>query len=77
MVQEVKTVRISSKRQITLPKAFGMFKQGDKALLMNRGEEIVIKPMPKELSETALLSEATLGECWNSKEDDEAFAYLQ
>ena len=31
----------------------------------------------EELCETALLSEKALAESWNSKEDDEAFRYLQ
>ena len=36
--------------------------------------EIIIK---KNISETAILSEKSLSEAWLSKEDEEAFAYLQ
>ena len=77
MNKEIRTVRISSKRQITIPKTFYAFEKGKKALIINRGNEMIIKPFPEEISEAALLSEAALGECWNSKEDEEAFAYLQ
>jgi len=76
MVQEIRTVRISTKRQITIPKTFSAFKQGDKALIMGEGDRIIIKPL-RDISETALLSESSLGECWNSAEDGDAFAYLQ
>ncbi len=77
MTLDIRTVRISSKRQITIPKAFTAFKQGEKALVVSKGDELLIKPFPEDVNEAALLSELALGECWNSKEDEEAFAYLQ
>lgn len=46
-------------------------------MVINDGEKMIIKPLPKHVSEAALLSQAALAECWNSPEDDEAFAYLQ
>lgn len=73
---EIRTVRVSSKRQITLPKAFSAFREGENALLIGRGSEIIIKPITKA-NEEALLSEKALAENWNSVEDEEAFAYLQ
>ena len=77
MNQEIKTIHVSSKRQVTIPKSFSLIKEGDKALVITEKDRIIIKPYPKVMSETALLSEKALAECWNSKEDEEAFAYLQ
>ncbi|MDD9953838.1 MAG: AbrB/MazE/SpoVT family DNA-binding domain-containing protein [Candidatus Woesearchaeota archaeon] len=74
---EIRTVTISSKRQITIPKAFSALQEGAQAMVINDGEKMIIKPLPKHVSEAALLSQAALAECWNSPEDDEAFAYLQ
>src|SRR6056297_2936610 len=77
MIETIRTAKISSKRQITLPKEFSQFKPGEKTLIIAKNGEVTIKPMPKNISETALLSEAALEEAWNSKEDEEAFSYLQ
>ncbi len=77
MIQLIKTATISSKRQITIPKSFDKFKVGDRALIYARGEEIIIRQMPTEMSQTAILSEKSLALQWNSKEDEDAFAYLQ
>ena len=74
---EIRTIRVSSKRQITIPKSFTAVQEGDQILLVNEGDKIVIRPLPKNISETAFLSEAALAECWNSPEDDKAFRYLQ
>ena len=72
---DIKTVKISEKRQITLPSSLN-FRKGAKALLINRGDEVVIRPV-SEANEAAILSEKALTECWDSKEDEEAFAYFQ
>ncbi len=77
MINSIRTATISSKRQITLPKEFSQFKPGEKTLIIAKDNEVIIKPMPKNISETSLLSEQALGKSWNSKEDEEAFAYLQ
>jgi bifunctional DNA-binding transcriptional regulator/antitoxin component of YhaV-PrlF toxin-antitoxin module len=74
---DIKTVKISSKRQITIPKSFAALKEGHKAILVGDGDQLIIKPLPTNVSEAALLSEAALAEQWNSKEDEEAFRYLQ
>ncbi|MBN1646282.1 AbrB/MazE/SpoVT family DNA-binding domain-containing protein [Candidatus Woesearchaeota archaeon] len=73
---EIRTVKISAKRQITIPKSFIEFREGEDALIIARKDEVVIRPM-REVNETALLSERALAECWDSPEDEEAFAYLQ
>lgn len=73
---ELRTVKISAKRQITIPKSFAGFKEGEDALLICRNDEVIIKPM-RIVNEAALLSEKALAECWDSVEDEAAFAYLQ
>ena len=40
----------------------------------NGDDEIILK---KSIPETAILSEKSLSKAWLSKEDEEAFAYLQ
>jgi bifunctional DNA-binding transcriptional regulator/antitoxin component of YhaV-PrlF toxin-antitoxin module len=79
MINEYKTVRLSSKRQISIPKSFKKFKEGGKALLIGKRDEIILKPIEevKEIDGFGLLSEKAFAESWNSKENDEAFAYLQ
>ncbi|MFT4250246.1 MAG: hypothetical protein ACMXYD_02710 [Candidatus Woesearchaeota archaeon] len=77
MHKEIRTVRISSKRQITIPKAFSAFKTGEQALVISKDNEMIIKPLPQEVPEAALLSQAALAQAWESKEDEEAFKYLQ
>ncbi|MFT4310759.1 MAG: AbrB/MazE/SpoVT family DNA-binding domain-containing protein [Candidatus Woesearchaeota archaeon] len=77
MIESIRTAIISSKRQITIPIECNNFKAGNKALIITHKDGIIIKPMPKNILETALLSEKLLSECWNSKEDEKAFAYLQ
>lgn len=77
MINSIRTATISSKRQITLPKEFSQFKPGEKTLIIAKDGIVTIRPIPKQMSETALLTEQALGEAWNSKEDEEAFAYLQ
>ena len=73
---EIRTVKISAKRQITIPKTFIDFKEGEEAIMIARKDEVIIRPM-REVNEAALLSERSLSECWDSAEDEEAFAYLQ
>ena len=77
MTTTIKTAKISSKRQITIPKDFTAFREGKKALLIGKDGKIIIKPLPEDFDETTILSEKSLAKSWNSKEDDEAFAYLQ
>ncbi|MGM5483527.1 MAG: AbrB/MazE/SpoVT family DNA-binding domain-containing protein [Nanobdellota archaeon] len=72
----IRTIKVSKKRQITIPKSFDIIKEGESAYIITKKDEIVIKPI-KEKNETAILSENSLADCWNSKEDEEAFSYLQ
>ena len=74
---EIKTIKVSSKRQISIPTAFTLIKENEKAYLIMKEHEIIIRPVPKNISDTALMSEQALSECWDSPEDEKAFSYLQ
>ena len=72
---QIDTTKMSSRGQVVIP--LGMrkdIKEGDKLIVIRRDNEIVLK---KSIPETALLSEKSLAEAWSSKEDEEAFSYLQ
>lgn len=77
MIREFKTVKISLKRQISIPRAFRQFKEGRKAILIAKGDELILKPFNENMTETALLTEKLLAESWLSEEDEQAFKYLQ
>ena len=49
-------------------------RKGDKLIVIRKDDEIILK---KSIPETAILSEKSLAKAWLSKEDEEAFAYLQ
>ncbi len=69
--------RVSSRGQIVIPVSMRKdLKEGDRLIIIRKGDEIILKKPNKELEISALANEA-FGESWNSKEDEEAFAYLQ
>ena len=69
------TTRVSSRGQVVIPLEMRKdLKKGDKLLVIRRGDEIILK---KTFPETAILAEKSLSEAWMSKEDEEAFSYLQ
>ena len=75
---DIEITRLSSRGQVVIP--LGMrrdLKEGDKLIVIRKDDEIILRKPKKILSETAALSEKAFGESWNSKEDEEAFAYLQ
>jgi virulence-associated protein VagC len=76
MIQDIKTVTVSSKRQIAIPTSFDKVHPGDKVLVQVEDDKVVIRPI-KKAYEPALLSDAALRKAWSSKEDEAAFAYLQ
>ncbi len=72
---QIDTTKMSSRGQIVIPLDMRKnIKEGDKIIVIRKDNEIIIK---KNISETAILSEKSLSEAWLSKEDEEAFAYLQ
>jgi len=73
---EIATTRVSSRGQIVIP--VGMrteFKEGDNLVIIKRGEELIIKK--EEEVSSSFADYNLLAEDWLSKEDEEAFAYLQ
>ena len=72
---QIDVTRMSSRGQIVIPLDMRRdFKEGDKLIVIRRDNEIILK---KEIPETAILSEKSLAKAWLSKEDEEAFSYLQ
>ena len=66
---------MSSRGQVVIPLDMRKdIREGDKLIVIRKNDEIILK---KEISETAILSEKSLAKAWLSKEDEEAFAYLQ
>ncbi len=71
----IETTKMSSRGQVVIP--LDMRKdihEGDRLIVIRRDDEIILK---RSIPETALLSEKSLASAWLSKEDEEAFAYLQ
>ena len=70
--------RLSSKGQVVIPISMRKdLKDGDKLIIIRKDDEIILKKPKKIISETAVMSEKAFAKSWNSKEDEEAFAYLQ
>jgi len=86
---EIATTRVSSRGQIVIPVEMRKdMKEGDIFILIKKGEDILLR---KEKKAVNILSEVDfdwegisnfaddklLAKSWLSKEDEEAFAYLQ
>lgn len=70
--------RLSSKGQVVIPSSMRKdLKEGEQLLVIRKDDEIILKKPKKIINETAAMSEKAFAESWNSKEDEEAFAYLQ
>ena len=66
---------MSSRGQVVIPLDMRKgINEGDKLIVIRKDDEIILK---KSIPETALMSERSLAKAWLSKEDDEAFSYLQ
>jgi len=80
MIKEMKTIKLTSKRQISIPRSFDLLKEGDSAYIKVENNRVIIEPIrnSEELAvEMGALSQRALSECWDSKEDEKAFSYLQ
>lgn len=81
MVKEIKTVKITEKGQIVIPKIMRMlagFKEGAKISIIAYNNKIELRPID-EISESLLnilASEKVLARDWLSKEDEEAWKNL-
>jgi AbrB family looped-hinge helix DNA binding protein len=77
-MDQIEITRVSSRGQIVIPISMrNDLKEGDKLIIIKKGDEIILKKPQKIISETALLSEKSLARNWSSPEDEKAFAYLQ
>jgi len=73
---EIATTRLSSRGQIVIPSEMRTnFKEGETLVIIKRGDEIIIKK--EEQVSSSLIDYSLLAKDWLSKEDEEAFAYLQ
>ena len=71
----IDTTKMSSRGQVVIPLDMRKdIKEGDKLIVIRKDDDIILK---KSIPETAILSEKSLAKAWLSKEDEEAFAYLQ
>ncbi len=81
MVKEIKTVKITEKGQIVIPKIMRMlagFKEGSKINIIAYDNKIELRSL-EEVSESllnVLASEKVLARDWLSKEEDEAWKNL-
>ena len=82
-IKEIRTVRITSKGQISIPSAVRAragFKEGAKISVVAYNDRVELRPMKKEKMSDAmtsmLASEQVLAKNWLSKEDEEAWKDL-
>ena len=72
---DIKTAKLSLKRQITIPKSFKILKSHDKVILETHKN--YIKIIPEKFSKETYLNEKVLEENWNSKEDEKNYLHLK
>ena len=86
-LKELKTVKITSKGQIAIPKDIRKiegFKEGSKVILLAFDDHVEIRPfegtkkadLTKHSILTYLMSESSLAKDWLTKEEDEAWKKL-
>ncbi len=85
--EDVRTVTISQKGQITIPRTLQRkmgIKKGDRFVLVARGENIMLKRSPTiiksiedDFIDILAISEHSLGKIWINKEDDIWDTYLE
>ena len=82
-IKEIRTVRITSKGQISIPsavRAIAGFEEGAKVSVIAYNDRVELRPMKKEkISDAmmcAIMSEDVLAKAWNTPEEDEAWKDL-
>ncbi len=78
---EMKTVKITEKGQISIPKDIRElegFEEGDKIAILAFEDRVELRPLKqfRERMFTALVSEKSLAKDWLSKEDEKAWKNL-
>jgi AbrB family looped-hinge helix DNA binding protein len=81
MITEIKTVTITEKGQIVIPKSFReshYFKEGEKIAIISFKDRIELRPLLKvsEKMETAYASEKVLSKDWKTSKEDKAWKNL-
>ena len=70
----IDTTKMSSRGQVVIPLDIRKdIKEGEKLIVIRKGDEIILK---KSIPETALWSEKSLAKTWLNKEEDEAWKDL-
>jgi len=70
----IDTTRMSSRGQVVIPLDMRKdIKEGEKLIVIQRGDEIILK---KSIPETAFWSEKSLAKTWLNKEEDEIWKDL-
>ena len=71
---QIDTTKMSSRGQVVIPLEMREdIHEGDKLIIIRKGNEIILK---KSIPETALWSEKSLAKTWMNKEEDEAWKDL-
>ncbi|MEK6842130.1 MAG: AbrB/MazE/SpoVT family DNA-binding domain-containing protein [Nanoarchaeota archaeon] len=66
--------KMSSRGQVVIPLDIRKdIKEGEKLIVIRKGDEIILK---KSVNDLALLSEESLAETWLNKDEDEAWKDL-
>ncbi len=76
-MDQIEITRLSSRGQVVIPiEMRGDLKEGDKLLIIRRGDEIILKKTKEIISEITLISENSLANEWLTPEEDEAWKDL-
>jgi len=71
---KIDTTKMSSRGQVVIPLDMrGDIKEGDKLIVIGKGNEIILK---KSIPESAILSEKSFTKTWLNKKEDEAWKDL-
>lgn len=81
MIHDIKTVTLTEKGQIAIPKEMrkiGGFTKNSKIAILAFDDHLELRPMKQVAKHlTALASEKSLAKDWLSKEDEKQWKYLQ
>jgi len=70
----IDTTKMSSRGQVVIPLDIRKdIKEGEKLIVIRKGDEIILK---RSIPETALWSEKSLAKTWLNKKEDEAWKDL-
>ena len=71
---QIETTKMSSRGQVVIPLEMRKdIKEGEKLIVIKKGNEIILK---KSIKDLALLSEESFAETWMNEKEDEAWKDL-